>query len=116
MAVLNFKIQASTLVEVIVAMLIILTSFGMAIMVIDSNSKSSNAHALIQAQQCVFMEKDKAMHEKRYFNEETNYSNIHIVKTLTDYPNSTELKVLEIQAFDADKKMLVTQRELIIAE
>ncbi|MBN2786870.1 MAG: hypothetical protein JXQ69_00975 [Paludibacteraceae bacterium] len=116
MAILTPKIQASTLVEVIVALIIIVSSFGMAMMVIDGNSKSANTHALIQAQQCVLMEKDKTMKERRFFNEETDYKSIHIVKTLTDYPNSTELKVLEIQAFDANKKILVSQRELIIAE
>jgi len=116
MAVLNRKIQASTLVEVIVALLIILTCFGMAMMAIDSNYKSSNTHALIQAQQCVLMERDKTMKEKRFIDEEISCGKIRIVKTLTAFPNSTELKVLEIQAFDANKKLLVSQRELIITE
>jgi hypothetical protein len=116
MAILIHKIQASTLVEVIVALIIILTSFGLAIMSIDNNSKSSNTHDLIQAQQCLLMVKDRTIKEKRFLDEEFDYANIHIIKMLTDYPNSTELKILEIQAFDTNKNMLVSQKELIIAE
>lgn len=116
MAILNRKLQASTLVEVIVAMLIILICFGLALTAIDSNSKSINTKVLILAHQTVLKEKQLTIKEKRYLDEEFTVGNLRIQKTILEYPASAELKELQIQAFDVDGNLLLSNRELIIAE
>lgn len=116
MGILNTKVQASTLVEVIVALLIILSSFALALMVIDSNRKSANTRQLIKAHQSVLKQKNKCFKEKRFFNEETDFNQIHIVQTIEDNPLSKELKLLTVEAFDSTKTLLVSEKELIIAE
>jgi Tfp pilus assembly protein PilV len=116
MAILNRKIQASTLVEVIVALIIILISFLLAVMVIDENAKQSNSRTLMKAEQCILQLHDKTIQEKRYIDESPVFDNIHLKKTVSDYPGTSELKILEIQAFDANNKLLLSQREIIIPE
>lgn len=116
MGILSKKTQASTLVEVIVALIIISISFGLALMAIDSNSKSSNIQLMIKAHQSLLMQKNRCLREKRFFSEETDYGQIHIVQTLQDYSSAKELKLLKIEVYDANKKLLDSEQELIIVE
>lgn len=116
MGILEKKVKASTLIEVIVALIIILISFGLALMVIDSNHKSADNRTLIKAHQCVLKQKNKCLKEKRFINEELDFNTIHIDQTIEDYPASKELKLLKIEAFDSTKTLLISEKELIIAE
>ncbi len=116
MGTLNGKLRASTLIEVIVAMLIILASFGLALSVIDSNRKSMNTKLLTKAHQCVLSEKNRTLFEKRFFDETIEYGTIRIVKTVEGYPASPKLKKLEIQAINIDEKVLTSLHEIIIVE
>ncbi|MBN2788270.1 MAG: hypothetical protein JXQ69_08115 [Paludibacteraceae bacterium] len=116
MAILRKKIPASTLIEVIVAMVIILSSFGMAMMVIDSNKKSTHTHLLIKAEQYVVKEKEETLEKKLFLDEEKNFNGFSIVKTISDYNNTSDLRLLEIQALDKNKKLITKQQLLIIPE
>jgi hypothetical protein len=104
------------LVEVIVALIIILISFLLAVMVIDGGGKTDDTRALIKAEQCVLQMRDKTLQEKRFIDEEAVYDQINIKKTITDYPGTTGLKVLEIQAYNTDHKLLLSQHEIIVVE
>lgn len=110
------KAKASTLVEAIVAMLIVTIAFSLALVLMLNISKNSNnslkTKAYILANDVMIQTKS----EKSYFDQEFDYGNITIKKTVTEYENNEELFQLNIFAFDSRNHNFFEQNELIIIE
>lgn len=113
---LHIKLKASTLVETIVAMLLVTIAFSMAMVLMLKISKNSNnslkTKAYILANDVIV----KTKTEKLYIDQEFNYGNIIIKKTVTEYENNEKLFQLKVSAFDSRNHKLFEQNELLIIE
>jgi len=110
------KVRASTLVETIVAMLIITIVFSMAFLIFLNISKNSNNAIKTKA---YFLASDilvKTISEKQYFDSDYNFGNVIIKRIVTEYHKNDELFQLNITAFDFKNHKLFEQNKLIIIE
>ena len=113
---LLIKIKASTLVEAIIAMLIVTIAFSLALMLMLNISKNSNNSLKIKAYILANDIMVKTKSEKLYFDQEFDYGNITIKKTVIEYENNEELFQLNVSAFDSRNHKLFEQNELLIIE
>lgn len=113
---LNFKVKASTLVESIIAMLIVTIVFSMALVLMLNISKNSNNSLKTKAYILANDVLVKTKSEKSYLDQEFNYGNITIKKMLVEYENNEELFLLNISTYDLRNHKLFEQNELIIIE
>ena len=110
------KLKSSTLVETIIAMLIVTIAFSMAMVLMLNISKNSNNSLKTKAYILANDVLVKTKAEKTYFDQEFDYGNIIIKKTLTEYENNEELFQLKVLAFDSRNRKLFEQNELLIIE
>ena len=110
------KVISSTLVEAIVAMLIVTIAFSMALVLMLNISKNSNNSLKTKAYILANDIMVKTKSEKLYFDQDFDYGNIIIKKTVTEYENSEELFQLKVSAFDSRNHKLFEQNELLIIE
>lgn len=108
------KVEASTLVEAIIAMLIITIAFSMALVLMLNLSKNSNNSLKTKAYILANDVLVKTKSENTYFDQEFEYGNITIKKTIVEYENNEELFQLNVSAFDSRNYKLFEQNELII--
>ena len=113
---LNQKLKASTLVEAIIAMLIITVTFSLGLLLMLNISKNSNNSLKTKAYILANDVLVKSKSENLYLDQEYNYGNITIKKAVSEYENNEELFQLNISAFDSRNYKLFEQNELIIIE
>lgn len=110
------KVKASTLVETIIAMLIVTIAFSLALLLMLNISKNSNnslkTKAYILANNVMVQTKA----ERSYLDQDYNYGNIIIKKTVSEYEKNEELFQLNVSAYDSRNHKLFEQNELIIIE
>lgn len=109
-------INASTLVETIIAMLIVTIAFSLALILMISISKNSNNSLKTKAYMLANDVLVQTKAEKSYIDQEYAFGNIVIKKTVTEYENNEELFQLNVSAYDLKNFKLVEQNELIIIE
>lgn len=110
------KLKASTLVETIVAMLIVTIAFSLALLLMVNIGKNSNNSLKTKAYfltNNIFVQ-TKA--ENTFVDQEYTYGNIFIKKTVKAYENNDELFQLNISAYDKQNHKLFEQNELVIIE
>lgn len=107
------KFRGSTLIETLVAMVIVVISFGSGMMVYlnvsgnSSTSKKSDACLVLQE---VYHE---TMLQEDFFDENTETKGLTVEKKIEDYEGSDNLFVLRISVFSGEHKLLVDYREII---
>ena len=69
--------------------------------------KKINAHILVKTL------RDETLHQNRWMDEKIETDQLLIEKTILDYPANDALKVLLIEAFDGEKK-IVESKDLIL--
>lgn len=114
--VLKQKIKASTLVETIVAMLVVTFVFTIAFATIAGLSKNSNNSLKTKA---YFVSQEvwvKTKTEKEFFDQDFVFGNITVKRTVKEYQKYDELFQLSIETFDSNNHKLFEQNELIILE
>lgn len=115
MAVLKDKIKGSTLVETLVAMIIVMLAFGIGLMiylnVIQSSGAQQKLNAQLQMNRIAIETKGKNL----FVDDEYSMENLKLVKTIQSYSGeSDKLKLLKIEAFDGNGKKLSERKELVI--
>lgn len=113
----NNKLMASTLVETLVAMIIVMLAFGIGLIiylnVIQSSGAQQKLNAHLKMNQIAIETKNKNL----FLDEEYPSETMKIVKTMVPYDASSDnLKILKIEAFDAGGKKIGERKELVIAE
>jgi len=110
------KVRASTLVETIVAMLIITFVFSIGFLIIMNLSKNSNnslkTKAYFLTNEILVSTKSK----KQFFDQDFDFGNITIKRTVSEYQNNEELYQLNLKALDLNNHKLFEQNELLIIE
>lgn len=108
------KLKAFTILESMVAIVIVMIVFSISSLVIVNvgssgmTRKKQNAYALVKEL------RNKTILENRLIDESIEMNNLLIEKTILDYSQNNELKVLLIEAFDGKKKLFETKELVLI--
>ncbi len=113
---LSHKIQASTLVETIVAMLIITITFSMAFLIILNISKNSNNSLRTKAYFATSNVMVQTVSEKEYYDQDFTFGNITVKRIVSEYEKYDELFQINYSAYNSRNQKLFEQNELIIIE
>ncbi len=108
------RIEASSLVETVVAMIIILSVFGISMMVymnvVKTGINLSNLNASLQLNELA----EKTKKEKLYVDQTIESKGFSIQKKITKYNHDENLLLLEITAKDNGDKILASRKEIIL--
>ena len=110
---LKTKIKAFTIMESMVAIVIIMIVFGLSSVVIIDISSSGITKEKQYAYTLVQQLRAETFQQSRFIDESFELDNLMIEKTFLDYPESSELKVLLITAY-RDKEKLFESKELVL--
>ena len=109
------RIRGSTLIETLVAMIIVMLAFGIGLMiylnVIQSSGAQQKVNAQLQMNKIAIETKDKNL----FTDVEDSTETMKIIKTIQPYSvGSEKLKLLKIEAFDGSGKKIGERKELVI--
>lgn len=113
---LNNKIKAFTILESMVAMVIVMIVFSLSSIVVINVSSSGvtqqkrTGHTLIRAL------RNETLKEKRFIDEVFTVEEMTIEKQILDYPGNEHLKVLLIEALIGTKKVIVSKELVLVNE
>jgi len=108
------KLVASTLIEVIIAMSILMTVFGIAMLIFlnlesyNGNRERIRAQVLMQS----ILQKNIASHE--YEDSESEWGHLHIEQTVTVQNDSGTLLLIEQEARNKKNGLLVLRQETVV--
>lgn len=110
------KLKASTLVESLVAMVILSIVFAVGLVTYLNTVKSSVTFQMVKARAMLRENAIDAYRNKKLFDEVIEKDGITITKTISNYPASDNLIILELEAENAEKRKLGSWREIIPKE
>ncbi|HEY8402745.1 MAG TPA: hypothetical protein VIK89_15860 [Cytophagaceae bacterium] len=110
------KFNASTLLEVVVAMVLIMVVFGIGLMSYMNIMKSSYNFQKLRASQeteriATATKKEKTFVDQAYETETVSY-----YKSIKKYEGQSNLILLEVEAVDRSNQQLALRRELILLD
>jgi hypothetical protein len=110
---LRDKLNGSTIIEVIMAMIIILTCLGIAMAVFNNMSRDVNDELLILAEIRVNTLAAETKQKKQYSDIDLDYNDMIIKRTIQPHPYKGRLKIMLIEAVTPFQKKITTYREII---
>ncbi len=110
---LTHPVKAFTLVESMVAMVIVILIFSLSSIVVINVTSSGMSREKQNAYMLVKSYRDETIREDRLIDETTEMGDFVLEKTIVDYGREAELKELSIVAFK-DKKKVFETKELIL--
>ena len=116
MALLTKKVKASTLIEVMVAMIIVMISFGIAMIIYINVTRSDNQVQKLKVQLLLNETAIKTSNENSFMDEKTETDGIFVNKTVNSYNGIPGLNFLLLEAFDANGKKIAERKELVIVK
>lgn len=105
------RIQSATILEVVVAMVVIMLIFGISMMVYMNVLRSSSAYQLVYHHLLLRELSEETIVSKSYFDERIERQGVVVRKTVRKYGNSDKLIYLHLEIESAGKK--VVRDELI---
>lgn len=108
--------KGSTLVEVLVAMVIILTCLGIAMMIFSNLSADVNDELRIIAEIRMNTIATETKRKKDFTDATLEFENIHIQRSILSYPQKKRLKILYLEAQTPFGKKIATYKEMITVE
>lgn len=112
--VLRKKIKASTMLEALVAMVIILGAFTVTCMIYVNVTTSDNSRQKLDAQLLMNELALKTKQEKSFIDEKTETDFLIIEKTISKYPNAENLNQLTIIVSNKEGKIIAAYNELLV--
>lgn len=107
------KVQASSLLEVLIAMVTILVVFGIAMMIFTNVTNMSLSARKLQAESMV----RKTLLLTEQMNDPTNQTlnedGLRIEVSVNDYPENNALNEVSITAYDENQQLMATAKKLI---
>jgi len=103
---LHIKAKAATLLESLVAMVVVLLSFGIALMIYVNIANSNNSQLKLNAYLTLSEVLTETIQDEAYTDEETEKGILTIVKTVQPYGRSTSLIEIHLEAKDINGKLL----------
>ena len=116
MDLLKPKLKATTLAESLIAMVIIMLVFGIAVTIFANVSDSTMMHEKIRAEIILqdILLKTKAA--KNFIDGETEINGIKIMKKVVPYSGAQGLSMITLTALNRNNKQIVKKSELIFSE
>lgn len=105
--------KASTIIEVIIAMVILLIIYSMVIITFLNFSNDNNNCNKTKA--ALLLENISANTKStyRFIDNEFNFNNINIVQTILPYKGNDNLRILKLEAISNSGKMILSKSEII---
>jgi len=107
------KVKSSTLIEVLIAMVILLIVFGVAMLVFKnintSYSPKLDLKAYLKLEETVQQTKD----ELTFIDEEFETDNMKVIKKVYDYSQGENLMVLDISVMNMNGRVLSERKEIV---
>jgi len=110
----NGKVQASTIVEVIVSMVIIVVVFGIAMMIYTNVTRMSLSAQKIKAQAILREELISTEQTKSFSNKSMDTVDLRIEREVAPFNNDTLLNVIHLTAYDLNQNKITEVQKLII--
>ncbi|MCB0401204.1 MAG: hypothetical protein KDD41_03915 [Flavobacteriales bacterium] len=110
---MNRKIRAFSVLEAMMAMLIVMIAFGLSSSIFINVSTSGFSPRKKKAHTLVNRMRYETLTQQRFIEESREFDGITIEKTISDYDGSSALKVLSVVAKSQDKTLFGT-REIIL--
>jgi type II secretory pathway pseudopilin PulG len=115
MARITSKLKGSTLIEVMVAMVIVIIIFGLAMMTFINIAKFSNNALKTEA----YFNLQKVITEtyvnKQFLDEDYEFENMVIRKSITPYPDCKDLRIILFSAYTAENKLIIEKKQVVKA-
>jgi len=108
------KVEASTIVEVIVSMVIIVVVFGIAMMIYANVTRMSLSAQKIKAQAILQQELISTEQTKAFSNKSIDTADLHIEQSVAPFNNDTSLSVIHLTAYDLNQNKITELQKLII--
>lgn len=110
------KITSSTLVEVIVAMVVLAIAFSVGIMIYFNILTGSGSYRSFETSLILKQIATETINDKSYIDETIEISDLTIQKSIKAYNGSKKIMVLELHAIDQNQKEHGIQKQLILTE
>ena len=114
MAKLKTKIQAFTILESMVAMVIVMIVFGLTSVIIMNISSSGITKEKQDAYTSVNLLRNETLQENRFIDETIETNSLRIEKTILEYSSNTSLKILLIKAYKGQEKLFESKEIVLI--
>ena len=116
MAELDHKLRAATLMESLIAMVIIVVCMGIATMIYSNVLDSDNERAQLRALLLLNKEAGQIKNEKKFVDSEKQAGDWTIKTTIEHYDQSEDLYKLSLKITDGSGKVIAVRNELIFTE
>jgi len=110
---LRHKVQASSIMEVVIAMVVIVTVFGMAMMIFSNVMRSSSSVQKIKAQAILRQAMYTAEKNKENLTKTYNLGDFSIEQKVSAYPGNPDLSVIELKAYDLNGQLKASLQKII---
>jgi competence protein ComGC len=107
------KIQGSTLIESIVAMVIITVSFGVALLILSNISGKNNPQLKFKAYSEAQNTINNSIITSNFIDEDWQKEGLYIEKLILPYHEYEGLRVIEVKVFNNSGKLLIDRKDLI---
>ena len=107
------KLKASTIVESIVAMMIISICFGVALVVLAGSLRSQNPELTLKAYEQVQRAVDSYKLQSVYLDQTIELEGLTLECKLSKYGTYQSLRLLEIRAYNNGGRMIIKRQELL---
>jgi Tfp pilus assembly protein PilV len=116
MAELDFRLKASTLMESLIAMVILVLCLGIATMIYSTVLTSDRERKQLTASMIANEEVIRVKAEKDFLDSEYEVNGYIIKKEVEKYEQTENLYLLSIVVLNAERKTIYTRKELLIIE
>jgi hypothetical protein len=113
LAKLKNKISASTLIEVVVAMMITILCFVIVSIFINQFLQVNNTFIKIKAYLILEEEILKTKTDNKYFDETLEYKNLKFVRNVYSYNKSDKLNIIHYKVLNIKKEILLEKKEVV---
>lgn len=113
MALLTKKLQGATLLESIVAMVLLMVCLGIATLVYVNVVGSGNSRQKFHAYVLIHQVAAQARIQRNYLDEEQEMAGITVTKKISKYAGMEKTYTMKITATDLNGEVLAEQKEII---
>jgi len=107
------KVVAATIQETLVALTIIMICFSMGMMVFLQVLNPDSYYINLKADLIAKNIRLEAIHEKRFFDEDLNINGLYVVKTIEEYNQEENLRLVSISVYK-NEHLILEKKEIII--
>jgi hypothetical protein len=113
---LLYRFKSSSLIEAIVAMVIVSISFGLGVMIYMNIHTSGNPLVKLKAYIEVSNFYHKSLYKKNFDDENYAFQNLNIHRQTSSHPDHENLKILIIKANDLRGKEIYRKRVIVFPQ